>query len=186
MNLSEVRETANKFRIDIIIIALCIAMGYCFAIKPKVDPVTAPKKISPTTEKVRPKEVAQPEKPASAPAPYQNIEGRNIFSPTGGYELPQTPGMVIPEKPYELVATLRGSERLAVFRDFTGSLVARKPGEKLADGSEIVQVNDRTVTLKKGDTQKEFKIFHVNPKPAHRIVETTPPRPPSPRATPPR
>jgi hypothetical protein len=184
MNLSEAWETANRFRTDIIIIALCMGIGYCFAAKPKADLLPAPKKISLPTEKARLKETAKSDRIVSAPGPYQNIERRNIFSPTGGYELPQVPGTVMPEKPYELVAILRGNEKMAVFRDFTGSLISRKPGEKLADGSEVVKIDDLAVTLKKGDKRKEFKIFQVNSKLAQKVVDMIPPRVPSRRAVP--
>jgi hypothetical protein len=68
------------------------------------------------------------------------------------------------KRPYQLVAVLRGSDRRAVFRDYAGSLVARKLGEKLADGSEVVQIGDVSVSVQKGTERKEYRIFVIKPK----------------------
>jgi hypothetical protein len=70
----------------------------------------------------------------------------------------------MPEKPYDLVAVLRGNEKRAIFRSYTGSLVSRKLGEKLADGSEVVEIGDTTVSLQKGTERKEQRIFVVRSK----------------------
>jgi hypothetical protein len=62
------------------------------------------------------------------------------------------------------VAVLRGNEKRAIFRSYTGSLVSRKLGEKLADGSEVVEIGDTTVSLQKGTERKEQRIFVVRSK----------------------
>jgi len=43
-------------------------------------------------------------------------------------------------------------------------LVSRKLGEKLADGSEVVKIDDTAVSLQKGTERKEQRIFVVRSK----------------------
>jgi hypothetical protein len=155
---------AKKHWMDIIIVALCVSIGYVAAGRPRVDDmVLSHPKTSLPAQRVQPKETAKPENPVSAALSYTNIEKTNIFSAQKSYELLPA-GVTMPEKPYELVAVLRGNERRAIFRGYTGSLVSRKVGEKLPDGSEVVKISDTAVSLQKGTERKEQRIFVVRSK----------------------
>jgi hypothetical protein len=164
MTRSDVQEMAKKHWMDIIGVALCVSIGYFAAGRPRVDDmVLSHQKIPLPARRVQPKEAVKPENPVSAALSYTNIEKKNIFSAQKSYELLPA-GVPMPEKPYDLVAVLRGNEKRAIFRSYTGSLVSRKLGEKLADGSEVVEIGDTTVSLQKGTERKEQRIFVVRSK----------------------
>jgi hypothetical protein len=164
MTRSDVQEMAKRHWMDMIIVALCMSIGYFAAGRPRIDDmVLSHPKISLPAQRVQPKETAKPENPVSRAPSYTNIEKKNIFSAQKSYELLPV-GVIVPEKPYDLVAVLKGNEKRAIFRDYKGSLVSRKLGEKLADGSEVVKIDDTAVSLQKGTERKEQRIFVVRSK----------------------
>ena len=104
------------------------------------------------------------------------LRDRNIFSPDGKYAMSK-PGATgttgttgsLPENPYTLIGVLQGEEKKAVFRDPTGSIVTLTLGKKLMDGSIITLINNISVKVKKGEEEKELRIFSVKkPKPVTR------------------
>jgi len=100
----------------------------------------------------------------------ETLKGRNIFAADGSYALAGT-GMKgpLPENPYTLVGVLRGPEKKAVFREYTGSIVTLTVGNKLIDGAVITRIDNLSVKVKKGKERRELRIFHVdNPKQASR------------------
>jgi hypothetical protein len=100
------------------------------------------------------------------------LKGRNIFAADGSYATAGT-GMKgpLPENPYTLIGVLRGEEKKAVFRQYTGEIITLTVGKKLIDGSVITRIDNRSVKVKKGKERRELRIFHVeNPKQATQEV----------------
>ena len=90
------------------------------------------------------------------------LKERNIFSPDGSYVMS---GAVLkgplPENPYTLIGVLKGEEKKAVFRDYTGSIIVLTVGKKLVDGSIITNIDRLSVQLEKGEEKKELKVFDL-------------------------
>ncbi|MBF0558436.1 MAG: hypothetical protein HQL08_06610 [Nitrospirae bacterium] len=93
----------------------------------------------------------------------RNLEVRNIFEPDGNYEKPKEL-IIIPEKPYNLIAVLEGKEKRAILRDYTGRTVSLKTGDKMIDGSVVISIDKVSVTAKKGKKEMEYRIFNVKNK----------------------
>ncbi len=92
----------------------------------------------------------------------RNLEARNIFEPKGDYEKPKEL-IIIPEKPYNLIAVLEGKEKRAILRDYTGRIVSLKAGDKMIDGAVVIKIDKLSITAKKGVKEKEYRIFDVKP-----------------------
>jgi hypothetical protein len=90
------------------------------------------------------------------------LKERNIFSPYGSYAMS---GAVfkgpLPERPYTLIGVLKGEEKKAVFREYTGAIVTLSVGKKLIDGSVITRIDTTSVEVKKGKEKRKLKIFEV-------------------------
>lgn len=146
-----------KYKIDLLVIAIFVAAGIIFAGRPDVEV-----KLDKLGNK---REVeAKSSKPAKETSEqknnYKHLDERNIFSETGSYETAK--GLLqIPENPYNLIAVLRGMEKRAVFREFTGNMVSLKVGDKLIDGAVIEDIGDMSVKIKKGKETKDYRIFEV-------------------------
>jgi hypothetical protein len=119
------------------------------------------------------------------------LKERNIFSPYGSYVMS---GAVLkgplPENPYTLIGILYGEEKKAVFREYTGTIVALTVGKKLIDGSVITNIEKLSVQLENEKEKKELKVFDLTdpkrrtpskpgiaPKPERSPKPETPPRP---------
>jgi len=90
------------------------------------------------------------------------LKERNLFGlfghdPVTGKTL-KTP---LSKNPYTLIGILQGEEKKAVFREPSGAIVALTSGKKLVDGSEITRIDDFSVRVKKGDEEREIRIFNI-------------------------
>ncbi len=94
--------------------------------------------------------------------PYKSLAERNIFDPGGNYEKAKEL-KIIPENPYNLIAVLQGKENRAIFMDYTGSAMSFKVGDKMIDGAVVKSIGKLSVTVKKGNKLKEYRIFDVKP-----------------------
>lgn len=149
----------TKYRIDMLAFAVFVAAGIIFAGRPDME--IKLQQAQPENVEVKPSK--QTETKSQQPANYKHIEDRNIFSQEGSYEA--TKGLLqIPENPYNLVAVLRGKEKRAVFREFTGNMVSLKVGDRLIDGAVVNDIDDMSVKIKKGRETKEYRIFEVKSK----------------------
>lgn len=167
---SDMQEMAKKHWTDIIILALCLGIGYFIAAKPRItEGDLSYQKIPSPAKRVRPIETAKPEHLLEVIPSYANIEKNNIFSAQRSYEV--LPAGTPTDRPYQLIAVLKGNDRRAIFRDYKGSLVSRKPGEKLDDGSEVVQIGDTFVSLQKGTERREQRIFAIKPPADNKVVK---------------
>jgi hypothetical protein len=164
----------NKYKMDLIILTAFVAIGVIFAGRPDVEiklQQTRPVKPSVQTEA---KFLANENYPSPVPLPqgegargrvtkvftYEYLAKRNIFSPDGSYEMAKDL-IHLPENPYNLIAVLRGNEKRAVFREFTGDVVSLKVGDRLIDGAIITNIEDMAVKVKKGRETKKYRIFEV-------------------------
>ena len=100
--------------------------------------------------------------PKEAPV-SRSLEVRNIFELDGNYA-PPPELIIIPEKPYNLIAVLAGKEKRAIMRDYTGRVVSLKIGDKMIDESVVTDIDRLSVTAKKGKKKKEYRIFEVKKK----------------------
>ncbi len=91
---------------------------------------------------------------------YKNLQQRNIFSEQGTYTA-QKGLLQIPDNPYNLIAVLKGPEKRAVFKEFTGDVVSLKVGDKLIDDAVVDSISELSVKVKKGDTLREYRLFEV-------------------------
>lgn len=92
---------------------------------------------------------------------YGHLDKRNVFSEDGSYEKELKK---IPENAYNLIAVLKGREKRAIFREYTGTLVSVKVGDKLIDGAVVTDIGSMTVRVKKDKDKKEYRIFDVKQK----------------------
>ena len=112
-----------------------------------------------------------------------SLKERNIFSPDGSYTKSGA-GLKgpLPENPYTLIGILNGEEKKAVFRDYTGSIIALTVGKKLIDGSVITKIEKLSVQLENEKDKKELKVFDLtDPKrrtPPKREIASRPEAPP--------
>ncbi|MBI4691168.1 MAG: hypothetical protein HY754_13035 [Nitrospirae bacterium] len=167
----------NRYKMDILIFTVFTTGGLIFIQRPdlnhgleQVDKIP-PAKLSGQSEA---KSSDNENYPSPIPLPqgegargrvtkvftYEYLGNRNIFLPDGSYE-PVKDLIRIPENPYNLIAVLKGKEKKAIFREFTGNVVSSKVGDKLIDGATILDIGDITVKVKKGRETKEFRIFEV-------------------------
>jgi hypothetical protein len=151
----------KKYPVDAGLIILFLLCALLFAERPKaVSPTQSVSTshrfpVSPT-QAVPP----APRFPDSPIQPYKNLEARNIFDMDGNYEKPKEL-KIIPENPYNLIAVLEGKEKRAIFKEYTGSYVSFKKGDKMMDGAIIKDIGSLKVTVKKGKDLKEYRIFEI-------------------------
>jgi hypothetical protein len=85
---------------------------------------------------------------------------RNIFTANGAYT--DSDDKLIPANPYTLLGVIHGGGvTKAVFRDYSGSVVAMAQGQKMIDGSVITRIDDASVQLRKGEEKTELKTFDI-------------------------
>jgi len=88
---------------------------------------------------------------------YTQILQRNPFTPEGSYY--PTP---IPEIPFTLIAVKSSPPpSRAVLKSFTGEILLVKKGDKLFDGSKVVEIKEKAVILERLGKKRELKIFSV-------------------------
>ncbi len=95
--------------------------------------------------------------PEKASLNYAYLFKRNPFTLEGSYS--PTP---IPENPFTLIAIrLSPSSKTAILKSFTGEFLTVKEGDKLLDGSKVVEISENKVVLERLGKKKELKIFSV-------------------------
>ncbi len=88
---------------------------------------------------------------------YTQIFKRNPFTLEGSYY-----PIPIPEIPFTLIAVKTSpSPTRAILRSFTGEVLIVKKGDKLFDGSKVVEVKENAVILERLGKKRELKIFSV-------------------------
>jgi hypothetical protein len=92
-------------------------------------------------------------------AGFPHIEERNIFSPDGAYIIKGK--TLLTGASYRLIGVLTSGLKRAVFVDNEGGVFILKEGERLYDGSVISRIDNISVTLKRGKTKRELKIFNI-------------------------
>jgi hypothetical protein len=164
--IASFKKYFNSYKIDIAIFTVFIVVGLIFANKPDLDhgleQVTKSSAKPSGQSEVKSQQLAKTT--AKQRNTYEFLEKRNIFSPDGSYEMVKKDLIQIPENPYNLIAVLKGKEKKAVFREFTGNMVSLKVGDKLIDGATITDIREMTVKVKKGREIKEYRIFDARPK----------------------
>jgi len=150
-----------QYRLDILSIFLIITAAVLFAGKPGADlnPLPSITKDKPVPS-VQPAEIRK-EEPALVGNADQikELKGRNIFTASGTYI--EAADKKLPENPYILIGVLRGMEKKAVFRDYTGSVITLAAGKTLIDGFKIVGIDDISVRLKRRGEKKELRMFDL-------------------------
>ncbi|MCX8070263.1 MAG: hypothetical protein N2738_07145 [Thermodesulfovibrionales bacterium] len=94
---------------------------------------------------------------------YRFIKERNIFAQDGKYFTPNVLQQ-LPEKPYNLIAIFKGTEKRALFKDYKGNMIFVKEGDKLIDDAVITEIGITSVKITKEEDIKELKVFDVIPK----------------------
>ncbi len=97
----------------------------------------------------------------SAPSSTPFLQERNIFAESGGYAATVAANQSIPENPYRLIGILSGKEKKAIFRDYTGAVIAAPVGKKMVDGFEVVVINNIFVKLQRDQEKKELRLFNA-------------------------
>jgi hypothetical protein len=184
----------KKYLLDIISIVLVSAVALLATQKPATELKLRPSSPS-IGDKGKLPDVKKEEKEKvqtgiiKEDAAVGSLKERNIFSPDGSYT---KSGAVLkgplPENPYTLIGILNGEEKKAVFRDYTGSIIALTVGKKLIDGSVITKIEKLSVQLENEKAKKELKVFDLtDPKrrtPPKREIASRPEAPPGSEAPP--
>ncbi len=162
-DLERVWRYLNRYKIDLLVLGLFVLLAIALAERPNLEGL-------PTGQIQKEEAKAQVQGETSddtdgaleegPKTPYVYLAERNIFVSTGSYEPPKTLPQ-IPENPYNLVAVLKGNESRAVFREFTGNILVLKVGDQLIDGAVIEAIGNVSVTVKKDDVQKDYRLFEV-------------------------
>lgn len=165
--MNNITVLIRKIGIDLLLLALFIILGLSLVEKPGPGNRVNLQDTGALQAAGRGPADAKPLlPPKTEPIPVRGdpkIYERNIFSVDGSYasvsDLKQTP-----ESSYNLIAVLRGKEKRAVFREYSGNMVFLKTGDKLIDGSIIADIDKLSVRTKKGSETKEYRIFDVKRK----------------------
>lgn len=154
----------RKHRIDTIIFLLSIIIAIILSEKPKAIDINY-YDVNTITSKKNDMNNIETETSENEDE-YKDIKERNIFAQDGKYIITPPPNILqqIPEKPYNLIAVLKGIEKRALFRDYKGTMLFVKEGDKMIDDAIIEKIDNTSVKVRKEDDLLEFKIFDVVPK----------------------
>ena len=152
---------ARIYLADGAVIVLSLLLVYWWAEKPQLNlekkPVAQVQPVVPE-KKVQGDPSANAEMPGKTARDYQQLEARNIFAADGLYaQSPQQKPM--PEVAYTLLGVIVAKPKQAVFRDYLGAVVAVGVGEALADGFVIARIEALSVMAKRGEDEREYRIF---------------------------
>ena len=148
----------KKFLIDGIVLCGVALIAFVFAQKPALD--WSPASTAGSKPVKGEKAAAQDRREAAPDAPLVFLKKRNIFALDGSYkEVKAATLLTIPENPYTLLAILQGKERNALFREFTGAVIAAPLHKKMIDGFVVTRISDLNVQLKRGKETKELGVF---------------------------
>ncbi|WP_435547444.1 hypothetical protein [Desulfobacterium sp. N47] len=153
----------RKFAPDIISICLVALAAFMLSVRPNVNRDIHQRTVLPKViqQKISAAEV-EDKSNSGAVASYKELEARNLFSANGSYATDEkATEIVIPENPYTLIGILMGKEARALFRDYKGSVIYMKAGDKMLDGSVIAEIDRTFVKLRMGEDEKIQKIFNI-------------------------
>lgn len=154
------------YLIDLIFISLSVILALLPARKADMALSVKPS-LSVKTERTGERPVKSPAA-ALFPGGDENskkLKDRNIFSADGRYPIITEQGIKeIPEVPYTLLGVIHGRNKKAVFRDYTGAVLAFGMGAKMIDGSVVTDISRMSVKAKKGKKEREYRIFHLEKK----------------------
>lgn len=156
-----VKQLGKRYLTDLIFIGLSVILALLLAERPgavKDNKPAGTKTEAPDNAKaVKAVSVKEPQAGVDA---IKELKARNIFSADGSYAQ-QTAKIVIPDIPYTLLGVVYGKEKKAFFREFTGAIVSLREGDKMLDEAVVSHIEKRTVKVKKGKEEKEYKIFNI-------------------------
>lgn len=152
-------KNMKKYLTDILAIILVASVAVIAAERPKTDYQEKFSQNVMVQEKTEKKDHIT-DTISSQLRRYQYVEERNVFAMDGSYVT--TTGLKpMPENPYVLVAILKGREKTAIFKEYSGSMISLKVGQKLIDGAIITEIGNLSVKVKKGMKIREYRIFDI-------------------------
>lgn len=154
------------YPIDLIFIGLSVILASLLARKADM-PLSVRPSLSVKTERTGERPVKNPAAAlfSIGDESSKELKGRNIFSADGRYPVITTQGKrEIPEVPYTLLGVMLGKEKKAVFREYTGAVLAFGIGAKMIDDSVVADIGSLSVKVKKGKKEREYRIFHLEKK----------------------
>jgi len=166
LGTSNHRNDANSAKIsqympDIVSVCLIMILAVLVAGRTHIDLNIRPSSVDKLSDNMHLSEIVKAESGIVVKViQTQDIKGRNIFTATGTYI--DLASQNLPENPYTLIGVLRGKERKAVFREYTGAVVTLSAGKQLIDGFQIVGIEDTSVKLKRRNEKKELRMFDVH------------------------
>lgn len=154
------------YPIDLIFIGLSVILAFLLARKADMPLSTKPS-LAAKTERAGGKPVKNHAAMlfSIGDESSKELKDRNIFSADGRYPVITAQGKKdIPEVAYTLLGVMRGREKKAVFREYTGAVLAFGVGAKMIDDSVVADIGSLSVKVKKGKKEREYRIFHLEKK----------------------
>jgi len=141
-----------KYKMEILILLAFCLLGFLLSEKPRLDLELPPKKPPLLERRIKTEEMEiKRHIPQS-----DSIMERNLFSVDGKYgDKVERP----PENPYRLVGVIVGEKKMAIFRDYTGTLFTAKEKDRMMDGYTVEKIEENSVILKRGKWEKELRIL---------------------------
>lgn len=152
-----VKQLGKRYLVDLIFIGLSVILALFLAEKPGAVKDNRPAVIDNAVKGVKPVSAKEPQAPVDA---VKELKARNIFSADGSYAQAAAK-RAVPDIPYTLLGVVYGKEKKAFFREFTGAIVSLAEGDKMVDEAVVSNIEKRTVKVKKGKEEKEYKIFNI-------------------------
>lgn len=163
---------------DVVCFAFIAVLAFLIAGRPGID--LAPKATIADQPK-RKAPIAESEnqrKDTPVASSYAALKERNIFAESGSYAVAAAEKQqTLPENPYQLIAVLKGKQRKAVFREYTGAVVTAAVGKKMIDGFELKTIDNISVKLQREQEKKNLILFNAvgGSKPASIVREKVQP-----------
>jgi hypothetical protein len=141
-----------KYGMKILILLVFCLLGFLFSEKPNLELKFSKKSSAFPQGPMKTEEIEIKRHPLQT----DNIMGRNLFTVDGKYtDKIEKP----PENPYKLVGVIIGEKKMAIFKDYTGTLFIAKERERMIDGYTVETIGENFVVLKRGKQQKEMRIL---------------------------
>lgn len=147
---------------DVLCLAFIAALAFLIAGRPGMDLIRKTTNAERSAQKVSVAESDSQQKGVPDSSPQKALTERNIFAENGSYDVSVNEMKVLPENPYRLIAVLKGKEKKAVFREYTGAVFGMPVGKKMIDGFEVMAINNTSVKLRKEKEKKELKLFNAD------------------------
>ncbi len=152
------KENIRRYIPDVAAVIVVSLLAVVIAGRPALDTPApkAPGELPKPPQSAAPVGMKGIERPIVSDLP---IKERNIFTPTGTYS--ESVRDSLPDNPYALIAVLRGKQRRAVFKEYTGKIITLPVGKTMIDGFVIEAIDSLSVRLKKRDEQKNLQLFNA-------------------------